>query len=813
MHLASDKVSRNEWLSYFTTLQIQERYPGINGVGVIRPVLEKDVVSFQNSMRAEGLKNFSIKPLPWQASLESSPADKEHFVITYIEPYKTNWSAQGLDIASEENRRTAASYARDTGKPGITKRLILVQEQERLGFVLYYPFYKPGKPLATVQQRREAFLGWIFAPFVAESFFNGVFGKYAEQIHLSVFEDPARTEGSLLYQSSANSPKNAAFERVTEMKWAQGTLYLGWNRGPAFMSTHDTTAAWVGLCGALVTLMLASLVVGLASVGRRAQELADEQTKKLGESEKRFKSVTQSAQDAIVSADENGLIISWNPAATRMFGHEENEVVGQSLTLIMPDRFRNAHIKGMERVVGRGGESRVVGSTVELIGLHKNGREFPIELSISTWESDEGKFFSGIIRDISERKLTENLLKDNERRLRLQFEESTKAREEAVSATKLKSEFLANMSHEIRTPINGVIGMTGLLLDTDLSEEQRSFADAIRRSGETLLTVINDILDFSKIEAGKLEFENIDFSIWEAIEDCQKTLHFMANKKNLSLVTSLSSNLPRYVKGDPGRFKQILLNLLSNGIKFTTQGTVTLRGQTLQNENSQVRLRFEVEDTGIGIPEEALGKMFQAFSQADSSTQRKFGGTGLGLSICKKLVESMDGQIGVQSTEGKGSLFWFEITLPLAENNVLPKGQSFAKFNQSSERKRRILVAEDNSVNQIITQKMLEKLGFYADVAANGYEVLSALSKAPYDLILMDCQMPEMDGYEATQKIRASKTIYSSQIPIVAMTANAMSGDAEKCLAAGMDDYLAKPVSDDKLMSILKKWLENNPKS
>jgi len=288
----------------------------------------------------------------------------------------------------------------------------------------------------------------------------------------------------------------------------------------------------------------------------------------------------------------------------------------------------------------------------------------------------------------------------------LRIDELVMAREEALSATRLKSEFLANMSHEIRTPINGVIGMTGLLLDTNLTDEQKDYADTIKRSGESLLTVINDILDFSKIEAGKLDFENVDFDLFKALDDCQKTLDFAIKKKGLKLNAQVSDNLPRYVVGDNGRLKQILLNLLDNSIKFTSEGSLTLRASKVLEKDSLVRLRFEIEDTGIGIPEAALHRLFKAFSQTDSSTRRKFGGTGLGLSICKKLVEKMNGSIGVKSQEGQGSMFWFEIELAKGDEPThAPLQEQMRQQWSARERKARVLIAEDNPVNQIITKK------------------------------------------------------------------------------------------------------------
>jgi CheY-like chemotaxis protein len=351
-----------------------------------------------------------------------------------------------------------------------------------------------------------------------------------------------------------------------------------------------------------------------------------------------------------------------------------------------------------------------------------------------------------------------------------------------------------------------VIGMTGLLLDTELNEEQRDFADTIRRSGESLLTVINDILDFSKIEAGKLDFELIEFSVMDAIEDVRKTLDLTAKKKKVDLLVESTSSLPAMVKGDGGRLKQVLINLVGNAIKFTKEGVVTLRATVISSAEEKCRMRFEVQDTGIGMSPEDLSKLFRAFSQADASTHRKFGGTGLGLSICKSLVEKMGGVIGVQSEKGHGSTFWFEIELPRVEKKAEEHVAHAPQINSNIKRGR-ILIAEDNPVNQVITSKMVQKLGYHADVVANGKEVLESLASIPYDLVLMDCQMPEMDGYEATQIIRQSKNLPNPRILILAMTANAMAGDAEKCFSVGMNDYITKPVDIKKLSVVLDHWM------
>jgi signal transduction histidine kinase/CheY-like chemotaxis protein/HPt (histidine-containing phosphotransfer) domain-containing protein len=377
------------------------------------------------------------------------------------------------------------------------------------------------------------------------------------------------------------------------------------------------------------------------------------------------------------------------------------------------------------------------------------------------------------------------------------------AKESAEFSTIAKSQFLANMSHEIRTPMNGIIGMAHLLNDTPLTSEQKEYVTTINYSARNLLLLLNDILDLSKIEANELVLENTPFYVGDIFMQTVKALQSLAKIKNVALICSVDGNCPAIIAGDPGRFSQIVTNLVGNAIKFTEIGTVSAE---LTYNDSITHVLCTVEDTGIGIPRDKQMAIFEKFVQGDPSISRKYGGTGLGLTITRQLVSMMGGEIGFESEEGKGSRFWFMLPVQKCEPITTPSNDSsypitaLRKEAQTS----RILIAEDHPVNQILLTKLLKKLGFtLIDAAENGIHTLECLKERPYDAILMDCQMPEMDGYEATHLIRVGM---KNHLPIIAMTANAMVGDREKCLNAGMDDYISKPVDPDKLRHCLSQW-------
>jgi signal transduction histidine kinase/CheY-like chemotaxis protein len=419
--------------------------------------------------------------------------------------------------------------------------------------------------------------------------------------------------------------------------------------------------------------------------------------------------------------------------------------------------------------------------------------EIRILKSQGEWHFDKQgtpKSLIGVSYDVTERENTER--------------ELLEAREVAISASHAKTEFLSTMSHEIRTPMNGVIGMTNLLMETRLDAEQKEYAETIFQSGKTLLTLINDILDFSKIEAGKMELEAVEFDLQDYIKDLVKPFQYTSSKKGIALELSITP-YPQLIWGDDGRIGQIISNLISNSIKFTQVGGVTVSlSCTPIHEKTHVTLA--VHDTGVGIPDAAKARIFEAFAQAESSTSRHFGGTGLGLSISKRLVDLMRGRIGFESAQSKGTTFTVELDLRTGRPKTIQSPIQIPSSHPRPQIGGRVLVAEDNPTNQMVIGRMLEKWGCKYHVVANGNEALAALRETEFDLILMDCQMPEMDGYEATRTIRRMDGSQPN-LPIIALTANVVQSEQEKCRAAGMVDYVSKPIDQRTLEGVLRRWI------
>ena len=491
------------------------------------------------------------------------------------------------------------------------------------------------------------------------------------------------------------------------------------------------------------------------------------------------------ALDAIITIDGEGLVQEYNHAAEQVFGFSYEEMIGKEMaSLVIPERYREAHRQGM-RMWHQTGEGPVLGSRLEIEAQNKAGKIFPIELAITPLNLEGQTLFTGFIRDITERK-------EAEEKLQL-------AHTQAEAANTAKSRFLANMSHEIRTPLNAIINLNSLLLDTNLDGEQKELAKAANKGGIALATLVDGILDFSKIEAGKMKLRVHTFNLHNMISELEALFHPMAESAGLEYFAVIDAGIPKWVDGDETMLRQVLLNLIGNALKFTNSGSVEV---TVKSVDAQEFL-FSVLDTGIGVAPEYVECLFEEFSQADSSLTRQHSGTGLGLTIARSLVELMGGNIEYAPREEGGSTFWFSI--PLAE----VKRSSIEESPGSERREKlsaRVLVAEDSQGSQMVTKILLQKMGCEVRLANDGAEAVQAASEQDFDVILMDMSMPNMDGLEATRRIRAMKG-KTSQVPIIAMTANAFIDDRQKCMDAGMSDFVAKPININSLIDRLVHWV------
>lgn len=570
-----------------------------------------------------------------------------------------------------------------------------------------------------------------------------------------------------------------------------------WMHGSA--NAIQVTPAWlinsVAALGGIILITLTFIALLKRQIKRATADILQSKAV-LHASEAKFRSYIDNSPDGIFVTDEDGRCLEVNPAATAITGYPQEELLKMTIfDLTPPESLEKAHhhLHALQ-------ENNCAGSEFEF--LHKSGKR-------CWWSIDAVKLsatrYLGFTKDITTRRRTEDQL--------------LHAMATADAANTAKSRFLANMSHEIRTPMNGMIGLIELLLGTKLTKEQSEYAELIKLSGRNLVQLLSDILDLSKIEAHRIELDVHDFNLQTEITGTINLLSLHAKAKGLQLHAQIDPEVPLLLRGDSGRLRQILNNIIGNAIKFTADGSVLLHIRNDAEEERKVTLRFLVTDTGIGVAADKLEKIFEPFTQADSSSTRQYGGTGLGLTIARQLTELMGGRMGVESVPG-GTIFWFtveleQLTKERAETEIVDSRggekltcQDLKGNTPAEESNRHILLAEDDQINQHMTKLFLTKSGYHVDVASNGREALEMLELNDYALVLMDCMMPEISGYEATTIIRnPASAVRNHTIPVIALTANAMREDQDNCLTAGMNDYIAKPIEVTKVLEILKKWI------
>ncbi len=968
---------RGAWRRYFDKAQPVDEYPGRLFLAYAPRVRAVDVAAHEHIARAEGIADYRVRSRDATATSDRYPMAFMRRIGDKAAVDKLG-VALGTDLADDPvalgAMMRAAREARAIVAGPLAWSRSRAEDDQVWGLVV--PIFSGASVPASADERQAAVSGFLLEAFNPMETAGSSLGPDAKLIgmkvldgELSLFTCPEmKRELALGFQPT--------LQRAATIEFGAHTWTLHFVALSGFLSsTGSEQPHLVLVAGALVSLLLAGLVGTLAGQRTRALGLVQSRTGELRSalarsesSETQMRAVVDHALDSIITIDEHGIVQTFNPAAERTFGYAADEVIGRNVNMLMPEPDHRRHDDYLSNYL-RTGQAQIIGIGREVTGRRKDGSTFPMELGVSNMRIGDQRFFCGIVRDITQRRQAESALREEREMLEVRVQERTEvlsqtnvalqqeiherrrierelvaAREQALQAAEAKAGFLANMSHEIRTPMNAVIGMTALLEETALTAEQRNYLETIRVGGDALLAVINDILDFSKIESGMLELERRPFEVGACIEEAFDMLAPRAAEKGIDLLYVIEDDVPRWITGDATRLRQVFINLLSNAVKFTHQGEVCMTASLAAREGSRVRLQFSVRDTGIGIAADKRAHLFRAFSQADSSTTRKYGGTGLGLTICQRLVQLMGGDIAVESVEGRGSTFSFSISADWADS-ALPSryvsdeqpqlrdkrvllvddnptnlqileslcrrwgmevvcassasdalalldrdrlfdvavldlhmpgmdGVQLARqirwlcpgttpalvlLSSSMQRRRgvdqaelfaarlakpvkhtqlfatltqvvqpaagpaggagptrrldptlaqrvplKILIAEDSAINQKLAVGILAKLGYASDVADNGLEALELVRINHYDLVLMDLQMPELDGLEATRRIVAEQPAH--QRPrIVAMTANALAGDRERCLEAGMDDYIAKPILPVDVQAVIER--------
>ena len=828
---ATQNVNRADFRALVETRDLAKEFPGIRGFSFNQRVTRSNLEAFVADTRLDGAPAYTPREM-------SDGSHDDMYLVKYIEPASANPTALGLDIGSDPMRRITLQQAIDSGKPSMSAPISLVQnELPKPGVLMMIPVYAKGAQPATVAERRAAVRGLLVAPVVISELMRTVTNESEDFVNLQILDlDANDSHGQVIYDSDETDvAEQHAYTTDTVLSVMGRQWSVRFRSEAGFNAKIDRASPWIIF--AIGTLFSALLAIYLNHRRRQfaqVKKLVDDRTSELEHagkvSDAHYKANQQALEANVLAMNEAqrigrvGTYVTdiktglWKGTAVldEIFGIDATfeKTIPNWMTLIAPE-FQKELAECYQQVIA---------------SKSKFSREYQVIRPVdgqSCWVEALGEFsfdaegnptfFHGTIHDINARKLAELELKNHQNHLEELVREKTRA---AESSNLAKSEFLANMSHEIRTPMNGVIGMVDILQQTPMLPEQKRMLSTIADSSQTLLHILNDILDYSKIEAGKLSVERIPTSLKEAALSVLQLMQGVASAKGLTLSMSVSPDLPQAIYADPTRLRQVLLNLLGNAVKFTRSdssrvGTVTLVLEPGTQPDGQPVVLLQVRDNGIGMSAEVISNLFTPFAQGDASTARQFGGTGLGLSISGRLVSLMGGHITVQSTPAEGSEF--TVVLPLQEAHIEAKASGpinqHLKLRASAPSRTEaiglgqlILLAEDNETNREVLGEQLRLLGYCADMAEDGWVALRKWRSGRYGLLLTDCHMPHMDGLELTKAIRSAETP-GTHLPIIAITANAMQGEAQHCLDAGMDDYLSKPLRLQELEPMLDKWL------